>query len=39
MDDDENDLKKMKVKEWIEKIRDREQWKMIVKEAKAVPGL
>jgi hypothetical protein len=37
-DDVENDLKKMKVKGWIEKIRNREQWRL-VEEAKAHSGL
>jgi hypothetical protein len=38
-DDVENDLKKMKVKGWIEKMRNREQWRLVVEEAKARPGL
>jgi hypothetical protein len=38
-DDVENDLNTMKVKEWIEKMRNREQWKLGVEEAKAHPGL
>jgi hypothetical protein len=29
----------MKVKGWREKMRDREQWRLVVKEAKAHPGL
>jgi hypothetical protein len=29
----------MKVKRWKEKIRDREQWRLVVEEAKAHPGL
>jgi hypothetical protein len=35
----ESNLKKMKVKEWKEKMRDREQWRLAVVEAKAHPGL
>jgi hypothetical protein len=35
----ESDLKKMKVKGWKEKIRNRQQWRLVVKEAKAHPGL
>jgi hypothetical protein len=29
----------LKVKGWKEKMRNREQWKLVVKEAKAHPGL
>jgi hypothetical protein len=39
LDDIESDLKKMKVKGWKEKTRNREQWRLVVKEAKAHPGL
>jgi hypothetical protein len=35
----ENDLKKMKVKGWKEKIRHVEQWRLVVEKAKAHPGL
>jgi hypothetical protein len=35
----ESDLKKMKVKEWKEKMRNREEWRLVVEEAKAHPGL
>jgi hypothetical protein len=35
----ESDLKKMKVKGWKEKMRNREQWRLVVKEAKAQSGL
>jgi hypothetical protein len=39
LDDVESDLKKMKVKGWKEKMRNREQWRLVVEEAKAHPGL
>jgi heme oxygenase len=39
LDDVESDLKKMEVKGWKEKTRDRQQWRMVVEEAKAHPGL
>jgi hypothetical protein len=39
LDDVESDLKKMEVKEWKENMRDREQWRLVVEEAKAHPGL
>jgi hypothetical protein len=29
----------MEVKRWKEKMRDREQWRLVVEEAKAHPGL
>jgi hypothetical protein len=29
----------MEVKEWKEKMRDREQWRLVVEEAKVNPGL
>jgi hypothetical protein len=32
------DLKKMEVKGWKEKMRDREQWRLVVEEAKAPTG-
>jgi hypothetical protein len=38
LDDVESDLK-MTVKEWKERVRNREQWRLVVKEAKAHPGL
>jgi hypothetical protein len=38
-DDVVADLRAMKIKQWTEKTKDREQWKMVVKEAKAHPGL
>jgi hypothetical protein len=39
LDDVESDLKKMKVKRWKEKMRNREQWRLVVEEAKAHPAL
>jgi hypothetical protein len=37
--DDVADLKVMKIKRWMEKTKDREQWRLVVEEAKAHPGL
>jgi hypothetical protein len=37
--DVESDLKKMEVKGRKEKMRDRQQWRLVVEEAKAHPGL
>jgi hypothetical protein len=39
MDDVVADLKVMKMKQWMEKIKDGEKWRLIVEEAKAHPGL
>jgi hypothetical protein len=39
LDDVESDLKKMEVKGWKERMRDREQWRLVVEEAKTHPGL
>jgi endonuclease/exonuclease/phosphatase family metal-dependent hydrolase len=39
MDDVVEDLKTMKIRQWTEKVKSREQWRQIVKEAKAHPGL
>jgi hypothetical protein len=39
LDDVESDLKKTKVKGWKEKMRNREQWRLVVEEAKAHPRL
>ena len=33
MDDVVADLKAMKIKQWIEKTKDREQWRLVVEEA------
>jgi hypothetical protein len=29
----------MKIKQWMEKTKDREQWRLVVEEAKVHPGL
>jgi hypothetical protein len=34
-----SDLKKMEVKGWKERMRDREQWRLVVEEARTHPGL
>lgn len=39
LDGVEQDLKKMQIKGWSEKIKDRGMWRGIVMEAKAHPGL
>ena len=39
MDDDVADLKIMKMKQWMEKTKDRDQWRLTVEEAKVHPGL
>ena len=39
MGDVVGDLKVMKIKQWIEKTKDREQWRLVIEEAKANPGL
>jgi hypothetical protein len=39
LDDVKSDLKKMKVNGWKGKMRNREQWRLVVEEAKAHPGL
>jgi hypothetical protein len=39
LDDVESDVKKIKVEGWKEKMRNREQWRLVVEEAKAHPGL
>jgi len=39
MDDVIADLGVMKIRQWTEKAEDREQWRLVVKEAKAHPGL
>jgi len=36
MDDIVADLKVMKIRQWIEKTKDKEQWRLAVEEAKAV---
>jgi hypothetical protein len=37
--DDVVDLKAMKIMQWMEKTKDREQWRLVVEEARAHPGL
>jgi hypothetical protein len=39
MDDVLADLKRMRIKQWTEKAEDRQQWRLVVKEAEAHPGL
>jgi hypothetical protein len=39
MDDVVTYLKVMKIKQWMERMEDREQWRIVVEEAKAYPGL
>jgi hypothetical protein len=39
MDDVVAHLRAMKIKQWTEKTKDREQWRLVVEEAKAHPGL
>jgi hypothetical protein len=39
MDDVVADLRAMNIRQWTEKAEDREQWRLVVKEAKAHPGL
>jgi hypothetical protein len=39
LDQVEEDLKKMKVRNWREKCKDRRLWNEIVKQAKTHPGL
>jgi hypothetical protein len=39
MDDVVTDLRAMKIRQWTEKVEDREQWRLVVKETKAHPEL
>jgi hypothetical protein len=39
MDDVVADLRVMKIKQWMQKTKDKEQWRLVVQEAKAYPGL
>jgi hypothetical protein len=38
MDDVGADLKTMKIKQWMEKMQDREKWRLMFEEAKAQEG-
>jgi hypothetical protein len=39
MDDVVADLTAMRIKQWTEKAEDKQQWRLVVNEAKAHPGL
>jgi hypothetical protein len=39
MDDVAADLRVMKIRQWTEKAEDSEQWRLVVNETKAHPGL
>jgi hypothetical protein len=39
MDDFIAYLRVMRIKQWMEKMIDREQWRLVVEEAKSHPGL
>jgi hypothetical protein len=39
VDDVVADWKVMKIKQWVEKTKDREQWRLVAEETKAHPGL
>jgi hypothetical protein len=39
MDDVVADLRIMKIKQWMEKTKDREQWRLVVEKGRAHPGL
>jgi hypothetical protein len=39
LDDVKSDMKKIEVKGWKVMMRDREQWRLVVEEARAHPGL
>jgi hypothetical protein len=39
LDDVESELKKMEVKGWKEKMKNKEPWRLVLEEAKVHPGL
>lgn len=39
IEDVTTDLAKMEIREWRKRVREREEWRQIVEEAKAYPGL
>jgi hypothetical protein len=39
MDDVTDDLRRMGIRSWTERAKSRDQWRLIIKEAKAHPGL
>jgi hypothetical protein len=39
MDDVTDDLRRTGIRSWTEKARNRDQWRLIIEEAKAHPGL
>ena len=39
MDSEVAGLNAMRIKQWMEKMKDKEKWRLIVEEAKAHPGL
>jgi hypothetical protein len=39
MDDVTDDLRRMGIRNWTEKARNRDQWRLTIEEAKVHPGL
>ena len=39
MNDVAADLKVLKIKQWMQKTKDRQQWTLVAEEAKAHPGM